>query len=186
MYSLASLSLGWYSWQTPRLASKQSWGAVCRNSGLWPGQVGPAEHRAFWAFHPVGGRVWRSHCYGTSRTFKCGTLEHELELVDEVAISLASFAKERITPFVREEGGWSRLCSVFPLEEDYESQVWQGLVLVGVGLTLATLCMVSRRWCQARWVNIQLLLHLVNQSTCLYLLDWCDPQIIAVFPGCIF
>ena len=80
MYSLASLSLGWYSWQTPRLVSKQSWGAVCRNSGLWPGQVGPAEHRAFWAFHPVGGRVWRSHCYGTSRTFKCGTLEHELEL----------------------------------------------------------------------------------------------------------
>jgi len=67
------------------------------------------------------------------------------DLVDEVAISLASFAKERITPFVREEGGWSRLCSVFPLEEDYESQVWQGLVLVGVGLTLATLCMVARR-----------------------------------------
>ena len=39
----------------------------------------------------------------------------------------------------------SRLCSVFPIEEDYESQVWQGLVLVGVGLTLATLVMVGRR-----------------------------------------
>eukprot|EP00092_Neocalanus_flemingeri_P015487 GFUD01016764.1.p1 GENE.GFUD01016764.1~~GFUD01016764.1.p1 ORF type:complete len:195 (+),score=46.59 GFUD01016764.1:204-788(+) len=67
------------------------------------------------------------------------------DLVEEVASSLASFARERITPFVREEGGWSRLCSVFPIEEDYESQVWQGLVLVGVGLTLATLVMVGRR-----------------------------------------
>lgn len=67
------------------------------------------------------------------------------DLVEEVANSLASFARERITPFVREEGGWVRLCSVFPQEEDYESQVWQGLVLVGVGLTLATLVMVARR-----------------------------------------
>ena len=38
----------------------------------------------------------------------------------------------------------TRLCSVFPQEEDYESQVWQGLVLVGVGLTLATLVMLGR------------------------------------------
>ena len=84
------------------------------------------------------------------------------DLVEEVASSLASFARERITPFVREEGGWvsnghltitndnkplfqSRLCSVFPQEEDYESQVWQGLVLVGVGLTLATIVMQARR-----------------------------------------
>ena len=28
------------------------------------------------------------------------------DLVEEVAISLASFAKEKITPFIREEGGW--------------------------------------------------------------------------------
>ena len=28
------------------------------------------------------------------------------DLVEEVASSLASFARERITPFVREEGGW--------------------------------------------------------------------------------
>ena len=28
------------------------------------------------------------------------------DLVEEVANSLASFARERITPFVREEGGW--------------------------------------------------------------------------------
>jgi len=67
------------------------------------------------------------------------------DLVEEVASSLASFARERITPFVREEGGWSRLCSVFPQEEDYERQVWQGLLLVGVGLTLATLAMVARK-----------------------------------------
>ena len=28
------------------------------------------------------------------------------DLVEEVALSLADFAKERITPFIQEEGGW--------------------------------------------------------------------------------
>ena len=28
------------------------------------------------------------------------------DLVEEVALSLAAFAKERITPFIQEEGGW--------------------------------------------------------------------------------
>ena len=28
------------------------------------------------------------------------------DLVEEVALSLAAFAKERITPFIHEEGGW--------------------------------------------------------------------------------
>jgi hypothetical protein len=32
------------------------------------------------------------------------------DLVEEVASSLASFARERITPFVREEGGWVSNC----------------------------------------------------------------------------
>ena len=33
--------------------------------------------------------------------------ENNLEdLVEDVAISLATFAKERITPFIQEEGGW--------------------------------------------------------------------------------
>ena len=75
MYSLASLSLRWDSRQTQRLASEQSWRDVCRNSGLRPGQVYQAEHRAFCSFHSVGGRVCRSHwdCHGTSRTFKRGT-----------------------------------------------------------------------------------------------------------------
>ena len=80
MYRLASLSPRWDSCQIQSIATEQSWRDVCRNSGIQPGQVCQAEHRAFCSFHSVGGRVWRSHCYGTSRTFKCGTLEHELEL----------------------------------------------------------------------------------------------------------
>ena len=34
---------------------------------------------------------------------------------------------------------------VFPEEVDYENKVWQGLVVVGLGLTLATLIMFIRR-----------------------------------------
>ena len=86
------------------------------------------------------------------------------DLVEEVALSLADFAKERITPFIQDEGGWvsfelvslqsvmltvlilqAQLCVVFPEEEDYETKVWQGLILVGLGLTLATLLMFIRR-----------------------------------------
>ena len=39
----------------------------------------------------------------------------------------------------------AQLCVVFPEEEDYETKVWQCLVLVGLGLTLATLLMFIRR-----------------------------------------
>ena len=39
----------------------------------------------------------------------------------------------------------AQLCVVFPEEEDYERKVWQGLVLVGLGLTLASLLIFIRR-----------------------------------------
>lgn len=72
--------------------------------------------------------------------------DHELEdMIEDVAANMAAFANQIITPFVRTEGGWKKLCKVFPPEEDYESQIWKGLVLVGVGLTAATLIMLTRR-----------------------------------------
>ena len=72
--------------------------------------------------------------------------ENDLEdLVEDIAANLATFANEKISPFVRAEGGWSTLCQVFPPEQDYESQIWKGLMLVGVGLTAATLFMLSKR-----------------------------------------
>jgi len=68
------------------------------------------------------------------------------ELTDVVAGSLAYFARERITPFVREQGGWETLCHVFPSDpEDPERQVWRGLLLVGVTLACLTVFLALRR-----------------------------------------
>merc|ERR1719376_1559792 len=67
------------------------------------------------------------------------------ELTEEVASSLAFFARERITPFIREQGGWETLCQVFPFDpEDPESRVWRGLLLVGVTLVILTLFLAAR------------------------------------------
>jgi len=68
------------------------------------------------------------------------------ELTEEVAGSLAFFARERITPFIREQGGWETLSQVFPLDpEDPESRVWRGLLLVGITLGVLTLFLAARR-----------------------------------------
>ena len=78
----------------------------------------------------------------------------------QVAGSLAFFARERITPFIREQGGWvsllldswldellqETLCQVFPFDpEDPESRVWRGLLLVGLTLAVLTLFLAARR-----------------------------------------
>merc|ERR1719222_1023880 len=67
------------------------------------------------------------------------------ELSEEVAGSLAFFARERITPFIREQGGWETLSQVFPFDpEDPESRVWRGLLLVGLTLAVLTLFLAAR------------------------------------------
>jgi len=67
------------------------------------------------------------------------------ELTEEVAGSLAYFARERVTPFVREQGGWEALCRVFPLDPDpwSERRVWNLLLLLAGGLTLAVLAGIA-------------------------------------------
>jgi len=67
------------------------------------------------------------------------------EIVEDIAFNLADFANQRITPFVREEGGWATLCKVFPQDENYENKIWRGLLIVGIGLTLLTLVVLSRK-----------------------------------------
>jgi len=68
------------------------------------------------------------------------------ELFNQVAGSLAFFARERITPFIREQGGWETLCQVFPFDpEDPERRVWRGLLLVGITLAILTLFLAARR-----------------------------------------
>jgi len=67
------------------------------------------------------------------------------DLVTEVAASLAEFAASRLTPFVREQGGWDTLCTVFPVERDVESQLWRGLLVLGLSLGLATAFLAGRK-----------------------------------------
>jgi len=66
-------------------------------------------------------------------------------LVEDVATSLSEFAGRTVTEFVREEGGWDTLCTVFPQERDLESQLWQGLGGLAVMLGLATLFLTLKR-----------------------------------------
>jgi len=66
-------------------------------------------------------------------------------LVEDVAESLSEYAANTVTDFVREEGGWETLCTVFPPERDLETQLWQGLgglaVLLGVASIFLTVKM---------------------------------------------
>jgi len=66
-------------------------------------------------------------------------------LVGEVADSLAEYASLRLTPWLREQGGWATLCRVFPRERDLETQLWQGLLALAACLSLASALMVARR-----------------------------------------
>ena len=72
----------------------------------------------------------------------------------DVASVLSQFAVERLTPFLRQNGGWVRknsislvtfnqnlvifqstICEAFPLDSDYEGKIWQSLMITGLGLT---------------------------------------------------
>ena len=77
-------------------------------------------------------------------------------MVFDVATNLSQFAVEKLTPFLRQHGGWVKinpmqgsrevlfsfvscfqatLCEAFPMESDYESKIWHSLVITGLGLT---------------------------------------------------
>lgn len=66
-------------------------------------------------------------------------------LVKDVADCLAEFAVEKLTPFIREQGGWVRLCEIFPEADDYEKQLWQGLLILGAGLGAVAAMLVLRQ-----------------------------------------
>lgn len=70
---------------------------------------------------------------------------HMDDLVKDVADCLAEFAVEKLTPFIREQGGWVRLCEIFPEEKDYEKKLWQGLLMVGAGLGAVAAMLVLRQ-----------------------------------------
>ena len=60
------------------------------------------------------------------------------DLVFDVATNLADFAVQKLTPFLRQHGGWITLCDAFPLDNEkeyYEGKLWRSLLLTGIGLT---------------------------------------------------
>lgn len=73
-------------------------------------------------------------------------VENEMsDLVVDVVTNMATLAVEKLTPFIRDHGGWSTLCEAFPMQHDYEGKLWRSLVVTGMGLTaIATLLALQR------------------------------------------
>lgn len=73
-------------------------------------------------------------------------VEHQMnELVIDVVAIMSSLAVDRLTPFVRDHGGWATLCEAYPLRHNYEDTIWKSLVWTGIGLTaIATLLTLQR------------------------------------------
>ena len=57
------------------------------------------------------------------------------DLVFDIAGLLAAFAVRRLTPFLRENGGWRTLCDAFPMQKNYEATMWTSLLVTGLCLT---------------------------------------------------
>lgn len=71
--------------------------------------------------------------------------ENMTNIVFDVATNLTEFAVDRLTPFLREHGGWATLCDAFPLQKDYETKIWRSLVITGMGLTaIATILALQK------------------------------------------
>eukprot|EP00093_Oithona_nana_P004906 04906.XXX_102426_101393_1 [CDS] Oithona nana genome sequencing. len=67
------------------------------------------------------------------------------DMVMDVVTSMSQLAVEKLTPFLRENGGWGTLCEAFPMQSDYEGKLWRSLVFTGMGLTaIATLLALQR------------------------------------------
>lgn len=73
-------------------------------------------------------------------------VEHQMnEMVIDIVAVMSSLAVDRLTPFVRDHGGWATLCEAYPLQQDYEGKLFQTLVWTGFGLTaIATLLALQR------------------------------------------
>ena len=80
------------------------------------------------------GKVVALYAFGARLALYCKS-EGLDDMVIDIAGSLAHFAVRKLTPFLRQHGGWPTLCVAFPLQSDYESKVWTSLLLTGVGLT---------------------------------------------------
>ena len=73
--------------------------------------------------------------FGARLAQHCSETLEMNDLVFDVATNLADFAVRKLTPFLRQNGGWSTLCDAFPMQSDYESTIWRSLLITGIGLT---------------------------------------------------
>jgi len=65
--------------------------------------------------------------------------------VIDVVTNLSQLAVDKLTPFIRDHGGWATLCEAYPMQHDYEGKLWRSLVITGMGLTaIATLLALQR------------------------------------------
>jgi len=81
------------------------------------------------------GKIVALFAFGARLAQHCSETLGKNDLVFDVATNLADFAVRKLTPFLKQNGGWITLCYAFPMESDYESKIWRTLLLTGIGLT---------------------------------------------------
>ena len=81
------------------------------------------------------GKIVALFAFGARLAQHCSDNLGMNDLVFDIATNLADFAVRKLTPFLRQNGGWATLCDAFPMESDYESKIWRTLLLTGIGLT---------------------------------------------------
>jgi len=90
------------------------------------------------------GRIVSLFAYGARLAQHC--VENDMSnMVIDVVSSLSHVAVDKLTPFLKDHGGWAMLCEAFPMQHDYEGKIWRSLVITGMGLTaIATLLALQR------------------------------------------
>ncbi|XP_045139123.1 bcl-2-like protein 1 [Portunus trituberculatus] len=82
------------------------------------------------------GRVVALYAFGAQLALHC-TEKKEEEFCTRIVEFLGQYASEVLVPFVKQEGGWSKICEEFPAEVDLESKAWKVLTWTAIGLGLA-------------------------------------------------
>jgi hypothetical protein len=73
-------------------------------------------------------------------------IEHNMEdLLGSLTESLTRFSLEYLSSFLQSQGGWERLCEVFPADNEVEAQVWRCLAVLAVGLATCSMVLALRR-----------------------------------------
>nr|QBA85626.1 Bcl2 [Scylla paramamosain]QCU71417.1 Bcl-2 [Scylla paramamosain] len=82
------------------------------------------------------GRVVALYAFGAQLALHC-TEKKEEEFCGRIVEFLGQYASEVLVPFVKQDGGWTKICEEFPAEVDLESKAWKVLTWTAIGLGLA-------------------------------------------------